>query len=93
MGGFSPFPPFTISSFPLSFPQSFQSTDGTLMGAINGVNNTFTMGVQLRKCQAFRNGIEMTQNYDYAWGNNVVVFLAGQIPQPGDVLKVVGWPV
>ena len=64
----------------------------TLMGVINGINATFTTGVNFRKVQVFRNGIAMTQNVDYAWGSNVVTFKGNNIPQPGDVLTVVGWP-
>lgn len=91
--GFTPFPPYTISSFPLELPQTFQSTDGTLQGVIDGTNPTFTTGVVFRRVQVFRNGLALTQNYDFAWGSNVVVFMGVQIPQPGDILKVVGWPV
>lgn len=106
-------PPYTISSYPLELPQTFQTTgsgsgfgqggfgDGgfggtsgpTLLGVIDGINATFTTGVVFRRVQVFRNGLAMTQNYDFAWGSNVIVFMGNNIPQPGDILQVKGWPV
>lgn len=81
----------TISA-PVSVPpQQFTTADGTIQGALDGVNATFTLGVTLRRAQIWRNGLLMTQNFDCIFGSRVIIFLPGQIPQPGDVIEVQGY--
>lgn len=63
----------------------------TLLGILDGVNAAFSTGVVLRKAVAYRNGVRMTLNVDVVAAGQYVIFLAGQIPQPGDLLVVLGW--
>jgi hypothetical protein len=58
-------------------------------GAVNGSNSSFSLanvpspGASL---ELFRNGLLMDQGGDYTLTNNSVNFLAGSVPQSGDVL-------
>lgn len=67
------------------------STGPTIFGATDGVNAIFTVGVALRRMQVFRNGILQTGLQDVSTGPTVVVFMPGNIPQPGDILMILGW--
>jgi hypothetical protein len=72
-------------------PQTFSSLDGTIQGSIDGVNGTFQAGVVFQHIQVWRNGVFMTQGFDYQASPSGVTFVAGAIPQPGDILKFEGW--
>jgi hypothetical protein len=72
-------------------PQQFSTNDGSIQGAVDGVNTTFLISAALTRARVFRNGVLMTLNYDCAAGGRAIVFMAGQIPQPGDVITVEGY--
>lgn len=81
-----------MTSSPIAAPpQQFSSTDGTITGAIDGVNAVFLLGVVLRRTSVWKNGLLMTLNTDCAAGGRSIVFLAGRIPQAGDVITVEGY--
>lgn len=80
-----------VSSPPAPPPQQFSSADGTVQGAMDGLNSVFTLSVRLRRMRVFRNGILMTLGLDCVTGLSSIVFLAGQIPQPGDIVTVSGY--
>jgi hypothetical protein len=84
--------PIDLAEWPLPTYQWFRSTDGTLLGTIDGNNPTFYVTVVCQKMNVMRNGQFLTQNFDYVAGPNAVTFLGAQVPQPGDILQVQGWP-
>lgn len=63
----------------------------TIFGILDGVNNLFTWQVSMKQVQLFRNGVLMTRGFDYGSGSTAAVFMAGAIPQPGDILTLLGW--
>lgn len=63
----------------------------TIMGACDGRNNLFTWGITLQRALVFRNGILQTLNVDVVNGPTAMVFLPGAIPQPGDILTILGY--
>lgn len=63
-----------------------QETPG---GAIDGVNATFTLAASPTPAAGlllFRNGLAQKNGQDYSLVGNVITFLAGAIPVPGDTL-------
>ena len=88
--------PATISAPPSPPPQVFTTANGTLQGAIDGVNKLYTTGVVLKQAQVYRNGQRLTLNVDVMIGGQAVQILAdNQILQPGpppDILTVLGYP-
>ncbi len=92
-----------VSSPPQPPPLRFTSADGTVMGKIDGINGTFTVGVRLQRVRVWRNGLFLTLNKDVVAGNGAVKFLdLGQgtpqiphpnYPQPGDIIDISGWPL
>ena len=63
----------------------------TITGVINGVNDTFTLGVIPAGFLALaRNGLLQTLGSDFTLTSNTVTFLAGSIPQTGDTLLAAG---
>ena len=95
MGSIYPVPP-TISAPISPPPQQFTTADGSLQGAIDGVNVLYTTGVVLKQAKVFRNGQELTLNYDVCIGGQAIQILQpSQILQPGpppDILTVLGYP-
>jgi hypothetical protein len=95
MGSIYPVPP-TISNPISPPPQVFTTANGTLQGLIDGVNALYTAGVVLKQATAFRNGQELTLNFDVCIGGQAVQILRPeQILQPGpppDILTVLGYP-
>lgn len=73
-------------------PMQFTTANGSLQGAVDGVNDTFATSVNLSRMQVARNGVSQTLNVDVAapWGQ-YVKFLPGSIPQQGDLITVSGW--
>lgn len=67
-------------------PQQYSSANGSVQGAIDGVNAVFTLGVVVPRAMIFRNGVAMTLNTDCTHSGQTIVFLPGQIPQPGDII-------
>jgi hypothetical protein len=74
-------------------PQEFTTSSGNIQGIMDGVNPLFSVGVALRFIRVFRNGQSLTLGIDCYFGNRFVTFLGPQIPQPGDNLKFLGWPL
>jgi hypothetical protein len=72
-------------------PAQFKTSDGTITGTIDGTNATFYLAYPVRIAQIYRNGILMTQQEDVVFGANQMIFQAGQIPVPGDLLTAEGW--
>lgn len=68
-----------------------QMVDGeTPAGAINGVNAVFTLNYApspVDSLRLYRNGILLKAGVDYALSGNTVTFLAGALPETGDVLQ------
>lgn len=63
----------------------------TITGICDGRNRLFQWGVQMQRVQVFRNGILQTFNQDIAAGQFAVVFLPGSIPQPNDLITILGY--
>ena len=70
----------------------FTTKDGSLLGLVDGVNDTFNTSVNLSRMQVTVNGVTQTLNVDCAapWGS-FVKFAPGSIPQPGSIVTVKGW--
>jgi hypothetical protein len=77
-------------------PMQFTSTNGTIIGTIDGVNAVFylPLGVQ-PNISLFVNGTLQTYGVsgDYINVNNQITFNSGSIPQPGSVLTASAYPV
>jgi hypothetical protein len=71
---------------------SFSSADGTVQGTIDGSNAIFIIGVALKRASIYRNQGRMALNIDVSFGGQFIQFYGLQIPQPGDVIVVEGWP-
>lgn len=69
-------------------PVSYTSASGLLVGAINGVNVTFTIPISARAVEVIVNGISMTPGVAYAHSANAIVFLAGYEPPTGSDIHV-----
>lgn len=78
---------------PIVQPQQFSTSDGSIQGIIDGLNANFSMGVVLHKAEVFRNGQELTLNVDCTASNRFLVFYGSHIPQPGDIITVLGYPL
>lgn len=63
----------------------------TIMGNCDGKNPIFVIQVMFQRLQVWRNGILQTAMQDYNAGPTVIAFLPGSIPQPGDLLTVLGY--
>jgi hypothetical protein len=72
-------------------PQQFSTKDGSIQGALDGVNAVFLVSANLARARVWRNGVMMTLNFDCIAGGQAVLFLPGQIPQPGDVITIEGY--
>lgn len=73
-------------------PVQFSSANGTIVGAIDGVNAVFWLTLGVLSLSLFRNGVLQTANSDYTSINNQITFLAPSIPQPGDILTAEAFP-
>ena len=82
----------TISSPIVPPPQQFSSTNGSIQGAINGVNTVYTLGAMVKRAKIFRNGLLQTLNYDCVFSGQTIVFLSINLPpQTGDVITALAW--
>lgn len=63
----------------------------TIQGGVDGKNGLFTWSVQVARAQVFKNGILQTIGQDYCAGPNALVFLPASIPQPGDIITLLGY--
>ena len=73
-------------------PLQFSSANGTIVGAIDGANATFWLTLGVLSFSLFRNGILQSLNIDYTALGNQFTFVAGNLPQPGDILTAEGYP-
>lgn len=73
--------------------QRFSNIDGSIAGNMDGVNPLFSVGVPLRQILVQRNGQFLTLGLDCSFGFRFVTFYGDQIPQPGDTLVFLGWPM
>jgi hypothetical protein len=58
-------------------------------GSLNGVNTAFTLSqapVPVGSLTVYRNGLRLRANVDYTASGSTLTFLAGQVPQSGDIL-------
>jgi hypothetical protein len=68
-------------------PIQFSSSNGTIVGTIDGVNATLgIVNAVLPAYSVFRNGLLMTRGVDYVALGNQITFQPGAIPQPGDTI-------
>ncbi len=72
-------------------PAQFSTNTGTITGTIDGSNATFYLSYPVATANIYRNGLLMTQTGDVSFGANQMIFAAGQIPVPGDVITAEGW--
>jgi hypothetical protein len=59
-------------------------------GAMNGTNAAFTLSMTPTPATSlllFRNGLLQKMGVDYTLNGSSVSFLAGSVPQPGDLLQ------
>lgn len=63
----------------------------TIFGVLDGINKTFTWGVQVRKASIFVNGKMQTMTRSVSMGPTAMVFAATNIPQPGDIIFMLGY--
>ena len=72
-------------------PLFFRSSDGTITGDIDGVNDTFYLAAPCAEVEVYLNGVKLTKNVGYSHGTNVVTFLAGYVPVVGSYIDVTGY--
>lgn len=74
-------------------PQQFSTRDGSLVGAVDGVNSTFSTSTLFGRAQVAVNGVMQTLNVDCCApsGSCFIKFLPGHYPQPGDVVTCEIW--
>jgi hypothetical protein len=73
-------------------PMQYTTADGSLVGAVDGLNDTFTATVLLDRWQVYVNGVCQQLNVQcVAPGGAWLRFLPGFIPQKGDIVTVEGW--
>lgn len=61
----------------------------TPAGTVNGANTAFTLAqppVPAGSLAVYRNGLRLRANVDYTASGSSLTFLAGQVPQSGDIL-------
>jgi hypothetical protein len=68
-------------------PVQFSTANGTIAGTANGTNPVFYIAAGVTQALVYRNGVLQTQAVDYNRTNNQITFLAGSIPQAGDVVS------
>jgi hypothetical protein len=74
-------------------PMQYSTRDGSLVGAVDGRNATFTATVNFGRVQVFVNGMAQTLDVDCCApsGQSFIRFLPDSVPQPGDVVTVEMW--
>jgi hypothetical protein len=86
-----PQPPI-VSSPPYPPPQQFTTADGTLLGAVDGVNKLFVCPVYLHRAEIYLNGIAQTLNFDCSFAGTGLIFKrAPQTGPPVDIVTIKGW--
>lgn len=81
----------------LNLGQLYDSLNGGILGVKNGVNNIFTLNVPfgttgipvpvlVTQIVLSRNGVFLTEGFDYMLTGNVISFMGGVYPAAGDIL-------
>lgn len=78
---------------PVSYTSGNADPNGTIIGTINGINAVFFLPVGVFSLTLYKNGTLMTAGVDYNAVNNQITFVSGAIPQPGDILTALAYPV
>jgi hypothetical protein len=75
----------------LNLPVQQSTSGGSISGAVNGTNRTFTLsGVQPTGVDLFWNGVFQTNGIDYTWSANTLTMISGP-PNTGDILTARVW--
>jgi hypothetical protein len=74
-------------------PIQFSSQNGTIVGAINGINRVFYISIGVKSAIVYWNGVLQTENLDYTRINNQITFIGTYAPQTGDVVTAEGYPL
>lgn len=74
-----------------NIPQQFSTSGGTLSGAVDGVNATYTFPATKAYCIVAKNGVLLTAGLDYTFTGNAFTLDAGQIAFPGDTVTAIAW--
>lgn len=73
-------------------PQQFSTSNGTIVGAVDGVNAVFFLNSQsVLQLTVYRNGMAQTPTVDYVAFNTQITFTPVSIPQPGDTITAEAW--
>ncbi len=73
-------------------PIQFSSADGTIVGAIDGVNLVYFLTLGMLSFSLSKNGILQTLGTDWTVLNNRIEFVPAAVPQVGDILTAEGYP-
>jgi hypothetical protein len=85
-------PPFVFGAQPLyPPPMQFNSDQGTILGAIDGVNRLFRIAVPLHRAQIYRNGVAQTLNFDCSFYGTMLKFVQASTPVKGDRVTIIGF--
>lgn len=73
-------------------PIEYSSTQGTIIGTIDGINLVFYLAAgQVMRMTLYRNGVAQTPSIDYTSVNNMITFATASVPLPGDYLTAEAW--
>ena len=76
----------------LNLPIQQTTANGSITGAINGSNRTFTLsGTQPTGMDFFWNGQFLTVGVDYSLSGNTITMLTGAAPSGADILTARIW--
>jgi hypothetical protein len=73
-------------------PIQFSTSNGTIVGALDGVNRVFYLVIGVTSAIVYWNGVLQTQNLDYTRVNNQITFIGANGPQAGDVITAEAYP-
>lgn len=92
--GFRRAPSINIAAQPAGtgeMPITMQYSDGTISGTLDGENPTFNLSIPVTHANVYLNGVLLELGTGYSHTLNIVTFLVGYIPNPGDSIRVEGW--
>lgn len=81
----------------LNLGKLYDNLNGGIVGVLNSINNVFTLNVPLgtegipvpvlvTQIVLSRNGVFLTEGFDYRIAGNVITFMGGVYPDAGDIL-------
>ena len=73
-------------------PVQYSTSNGTIVGAVNGINSVFVINVGTVSYTVFVNGVFQTAGVDYNMLGNQFTFTSGSIPQPGSIVSANVYP-